>query len=116
MLLKNLTKVWISECSETNTKGEKTKQWAYKGTAYLNLQNDVSELDRTTAGETDYTIINARSDLEQPIQRGDGVSFTDISSVAFVPEYIVKSSPLIGGTRLYKLEQYKGTLQTGGSI
>ena len=117
MLLKNLTKVWISEYTESNVKGEKNKTWTYKGTAFLNLQNDISELDRTTAGEADYSIINARSDIEQPIQKGDGVSFTDISNLTFiVPEYTIKSSPLIGGTRLYKLEQYKGPLHSGGSV
>ena len=107
MLLKDLTKVWISEYTETNDYGEKSKTWKYKGICYLNLQNDVNELDRTSAGETDYTIINARSDIEQPIQKGNGISFEDISNSSFTPDYIVKSSPVIGNTRLYKLEQYK---------
>ena len=108
MLLKNLTKVWISEYTESNDHGEKSKVWSYKDVAYLNLQNDISELDRTPAGETDYTIINARSDMEQPISKGNGISFLDISdSSPFTPDYVVMSSPVIGNTRLYKLEQYK---------
>ena len=108
MLLKNLTKVWVSYYEETNDHGDKGKTWHYKGIAYLNLQNDVSELDRTSTGETDYSIINARSDTEQDIVKGNGISRSDISNLeTFTPEYTVSSSPLIGNTYLYKLEQYK---------
>ena len=46
MLLKDLTKVWISEYEKINDHGEPRKVWKYKGIAYLNLQQDLNELDR----------------------------------------------------------------------
>jgi len=105
VLLRDLTKVWISEYSEVNDHGEKSKIWKYKGTAYLNMQNDISELDRNQAGETDYSIVNARTDKEYDISKGNGISLTDISKLdSFVPDYKVTDNPQIGKTIIYKLE------------
>ena len=46
MLLRDISKVWISKYEETNDHGEISKTWKYKGTAYLNMQQDVNELDK----------------------------------------------------------------------
>ena len=109
MLLKDLTKVWISEYEEVNEHGEKDKKWKYKGIAYLNLQQDISELDRNSAGEVDYSIENARTDMEYDIKKGNGISLTDISKLdTFVPDYLVTDCPKIGKTTLYKLEKNNG--------
>lgn len=109
MLLKNLTKVWISKYDEINDHGEKTKKWIYKGTAYLNLQQDISEIDRNSSGEVDYSIENARTDINYDIRKGNGVSLTDVSKLdSFIPEYKVTDNPKIGSTTLYKLEKYNG--------
>lgn len=109
MLLKNLTKVWISEYTTTNDHGEKSKTWVYKCTAYLNLQQDVSELDRNSAGEIDYDILNARTDKNCDIEKGNGISLSDISEEeSFIPEYRVTDNPKIANTTLYKLEKYYG--------
>lgn len=109
MILKNLTKVWISEYIETNNHGEKEKTWKCKGTAYLNLQQDISELDRNSSGEVDYSIENARTDMSYDIKKGNGISLTDISKLdSFIPEYKVTDNPKIGNTTLYKLEKYNG--------
>lgn len=141
MLLKNLTKVWISEYETVNDHGEKIKKWKYKGKvltvgevnkltvkqfhemlvkklrdnndidgiAWLNLQQDVNELDRKPTGEIDYSIENARTNKKYNIQKGNGISLTDISRVAdFVPEYVVTDNPKVGKTTLYKLEKYNG--------
>ena len=109
MLLKDLTKVWVSEYEEVNEHGEKDKKWKYKGIAYLNLQQDISELDRNSAGEVDYSIENARTDMEYDIKKGNGISISDISKLdSFVPDYTVTDCPKIGKTTLYKLEKYNG--------
>ena len=109
MLLKDLTKVWISEYEKVNDHGETKKVWKYKGIAYLNLQQDLNELDRNSAGEVDYSIENARTDMEYDIQKGNGISLTDISKLdSFIPDYTVTDCPKIGKTTLYKLEKYNG--------
>ena len=109
MLVKDLTKVWVSEYKKINDHGETKKVWKYKGIAYLNLQQDLNELDRNSTGEVDYSIENARTDMEYDIQNGNGISLTDISKLnSFVPNYLVTDSPKIGNTTLYKLEKNNG--------
>ena len=109
MLLKDLTKVWVSEYEKINNHGETKKVWKYKGIAYLNLQQDLNELDRNSAGEVDYSIANARIDIEYDIQKGNGISISDISKLdSFVPDYLVTDCPKIGNTTLYKLEKNNG--------
>ena len=96
MLLKDLTKVWVSEYKEVNEHGENNKKWKYKGIAYLNLQQDVNELDRNSAGEVDYSIENARTDMKYDIEKGNGISLTDISKLdSFIPDYKVTDCPKI---------------------
>lgn len=139
MLLKDLTKVWVSEYETINDHGEKSKKWKYKGKiltvkevneakvkeineikvknlsisntgiAYLNLQQDLNELDRNSSGEVDYSIENARTDMNYDIKKGNGISLTDISKLDnFVPDYLVTDCPKVGKTTLYKLEKYNG--------
>ncbi len=106
MLLKDLTKVYISEYEEVKNHSEKTKKWKHKGVAHLNLQQDVNELDRKPTGEVDYSIENARTDMEYDIRKGNGISLSDISKLEnFIPDYIVTDCPKIGKTTLYKLEK-----------
>ncbi len=106
MLLRDLTKVYISEYEEIEDHGESDKVWKYKGQAWLNMQSDVSELDRKTTGEIDYSIINARTNRNYDIKKSNGISLTDISKLEdFVPDYIVTDNPKIGNTVLYKLEK-----------
>lgn len=109
MLLKDLTKVWVSEYEKVNDHGEPKKVWKYKGTAFLNLQQDLNELDRNSSGEVDYSIENARTDIKYDIQKGNGISLTDISKLdSFIPDYLVTDAPKIGNTTLYKLEKNNG--------
>lgn len=142
MLLRNLTKVWISEYESVNDHGEKRKKWKYKGrvltvgemnsfsvkqisemlikkmrdnndvdgVAWLNLQQDVNELDRKSTGEIDYSIENARTDRKYNIEKGNGISLMDITGVDdFVPNYTVTDCLKIGNTVVYKLEKYNGS-------
>lgn len=109
MLVRDLTKVYISEYEEIEDHGEKEKKWKYKGIAWLNLQSDISELDRKTTGEIDYSIINARTDMEYNIAKGDGISLKDISKIEqIIPDYIVTDNPKVGKNTLYKLEKNNG--------
>lgn len=109
MLLRDLTKVWVSEYEVMNDHGEKSKKWKYKSIAWLNLQQDINELDRKPTGEIDYSIENARIDRTYDIQKGNGISLTDISNLdEFIPDFIVTDNPKIGNTILYKLEKYNG--------
>ena len=109
MLLRDLTKVYISEYETINNHGEKSKKWKYKGIAWLNLQQDINELDRKPTGEIDYSVVNARTSGNYDIEKGNGISLTDVSKLEkIIPEYTVSDNPRIGNTKLYKLEKYNG--------
>ena len=54
MLLRDLTKVYISEYEEIEDHGEPDKKWKYKSIAWLNMQQDANEIDRKSTGEVDY--------------------------------------------------------------
>ena len=109
MLLRDLKQVYVSRAEEINDHGEYTKTWKYISTAYLNLQQDVNELDRKSSGEVDYSIYKARTERTYDIQKGDGISLNDISKLeAFIPEYRVIDINQIGSTYMYRLEKYNG--------
>lgn len=117
MLLKNLTEVWVCEYEIIDEHGEKSKKWNYKaldtenGTAFLNLQQDISELDRKSTGEVDYSIVNARTDQNYDIQKGNGICLINISKLDKInPDYIVTDNPKVGTSTLYKLEKNNATL------
>lgn len=106
MLERDLTKVYISEYEEIEDHGETDKVWKYKGIAWLNMQSDVSELDRKTTGEVDYSTYKGRTTREYDIQKGDGISFEDVSKLKeFEPQYKVTDKNKIGSTYLYICEK-----------
>ena len=106
MLLRDLTKVYISEYEEIEDHGETEKKWRYKGIAWLNMQNDVNELDRKSTGEIDYSTYKGRTTKDYNIQKGDGISFEDISkSEEFKPQYKVTDKNKIGNTYVYICEK-----------
>lgn len=109
MLLRNLTKVYLSKAEERKDHGEVKKTWKFVSTAFLNLQQDINELDRKSSGEVNYDIYKARTDKSYAIENGYGVSLKDISkSSKFVPEYRVLDQSKIGNTTMYRLERYYG--------
>lgn len=109
MLLRDLTKVYVSRAKEINNHGEAEKKWQYISNAFFNLQQDVNELDRKSSGEVDYSIYKARTQQIYNIQKGDGISLTDISGMEkFIPEYRVIDMNQIGNTYIYRWEQYNG--------
>ncbi len=106
MLLRDLTKVHISEYEEIEDHGETEKKWKYKSIAWLNMQQDVNELDKKSTGEVDYSIYKGRSTRDYEIQKGDGVSFEDVSKLEeFIPEYRVLDKNKIGNTYVYRMEK-----------
>lgn len=109
MLLRDLKKVYISRPEEINDHGEITRQWKNNGIAWLNLQQDVNELDRKSSGEVDYSIYKARTQQLYDIQKGDGISLADISNTTeIIPDYRVIDIIQIGSTYMYRLEKYNG--------
>ena len=106
MLLRDLTKVYISEYEEIEDHGEPEKKWKYKGIAWLNMQQDVNELDRKSTGEVDYSTYKGRMTRDYDIQKGNGISFEDISKLEkFIPEYRVLDKNKIGSTYVYRMEK-----------
>lgn len=106
MILKDLTKVYISEYEEEKNHGEIEKKWKFKGIGYLNLQQDINELDRKSTGEIDYSRYKGRTTKKYNINKGDGISLTDITKEEnFKPEYKVLENPKIGDTYLYVMEK-----------
>lgn len=106
MLLRDLTKLYISEYEEIENHGESDQVWKYKGIACLNMQNDVNELDRKSTGEVDYSTYKGRTTREYDIQKGNGISFEDISKLEeFKPQYKVTDKNKIGNTYLYICEK-----------
>lgn len=106
MLLRDLTKVYISEYEEIEDHGEPEKKWKYKSIAWLNMQQDVNELDRKSTGEVDYSTYKGRTTRDYDIQKGNGISFEDISKLEkFKPQYKVIDKNKIGTTYLYICEK-----------
>lgn len=106
MLLRDLTKVYISEYEEIEDHGETEKKWKYKGQVWLNMQQDVNELDRKSTGEVDYSTYKGRTTREYDIQKGDGISFEDVSKLEdFKPQYKVTDKNKNGSTYLYICEK-----------
>lgn len=109
MLLRNLTKVYLSKAEEKKDHGEIKKTWKFVSTAFLNLQQDVNELDRKSNGEVNYDILKARTDQSYFIENGYGVSLKNIAKCHnFKPEYRVLDQSKIGKTRMFRLEKYNG--------
>lgn len=109
MKLIDLTKIYVYKPSKKLIKGEFETKWFYKGETFLNVQQDVNELNRNSAGEIDYEIVKLRIDKKVNINKGDGISFNPLEVnetlevINGVPDYIVKNKPVIGKTTLYTL-------------
>ncbi len=111
--LNKLTEVWVCTPTRQNIDGEYTTVWNYKNISkngvHLNLQQDLNELDRNTAGKVDYDIQKARTTLNYNIEKGDGICLTDISeSENIIPDYEVTDTPVIGNTHVFILKKYHG--------
>ena len=112
MKLKNLKECFIYSQSVVSLDGEKTKRWKYKNTLFLNIQQDISELDRNSAGTIDYDRLKIRTDYDYDIKNNDGVSFNRLEELdgytVLPPKYVVISNPKVGKTTTYTCERYHG--------
>lgn len=108
--LKNLSEILVYTPKRVKENGEYYTQWIYKCKVHLNLQQDLNELDRNSAGDIDYTIQKGRTRKELDIAKGDGIyvvkvidgikeKISDVNSKS--PEYILEEKPQIGRTITY---------------
>ena len=104
MLLRDLSIVYILRNTPVNNYGEYTASWSKVGTAYLNIQQDLDELDRKSSGLTDYGIWKGRTTFDYDIRKGDGISLTDTLN----PTFRVLDIQKIGKTTVYRMEAYNG--------
>lgn len=109
-----LTEVWVCTPIKENVDGEyKIVSWKYKDISengvYLNLQQDLNELDRNSTGDIDYDVQKARTTNKYNIEKGDGICLNDISNKTDIkPDYTVSNMPRIGNTIVYTLNKYNG--------
>lgn len=109
MRLRNLKEMYIYTPHKERVNGEYQTTWIYKDSESLNPQQDIDELDRNSAGEIDYEIIKLRTDRVLNINKGDGISFTELEIdennvvISGKPSYLVENKPSIGKTTLYTL-------------
>lgn len=109
MRIIDLKQVYIYEPEKQLISGEYTTNWIFKGTEWLNSQQDINELDRNSAGEIDYEKIKLRTDRDLNISKGDGISFDKLQVdsknkvIDDKPSYIVESMPTIGKTTVYSI-------------
>lgn len=110
LTVSDVNKMSVKQLNEIKVKKLSIKN--NEGIAWLNIQQDINELDIKPSGEVDYSIVNARTTMNYDIQKGNGISLTDISkSKSFVPDYTVSDCPKVGSTTLYKLKQYNGEIE-----
>lgn len=101
MILRDFIKVYVYEYVVKNEYGEMSKEWEYKGTDYLNMQQDINELDRKSTGEVDYEIYKGRTDNKTIIEKGNGISFGREDN----PKYKVLTKNKIGNCTTLRMEK-----------
>ena len=112
MNLGNLQKCWIYSSETMKVDGESTKKWKYKDSKRLNVQQDINELDRNSAGLIDYDRLKIRVDYDLDINKGDGISLSELNIedgyTTEAPKYRVVANPKVGRTTTYTCERYHG--------
>lgn len=113
MKLKNLVNCWIYELETTKKDGETSKKWKYKDCKRLNVQQDINELDRNSAGLIDYDKIKIRNDCSISLNKNDGISLSELeldenSYTLKSPQYKVVSCTKVGKSTTYTCEIYHG--------
>lgn len=115
MRIKNLKPLYIYLPEKKRVSGEYDTTWFYKDKEWLNPQQDLDELNRNSAGVIDYEIIKLRIDKDVNINKGDGISFSELAIdektkkvVNGKPSYIVENKSTIGKTTLFTLKTNTG--------
>lgn len=108
--IKSLSEILVYTPIRKKINGEYYTEWKYKTKVYLNLQQDINELDRNSTGDIDYNIQKGRARKELNIIKGDGIYIVkvingikekvkDVDSIN--PEYVLEEKPQIGRTITY---------------
>lgn len=113
MKLKNLVMCYIYSPISIKVDGETTKKWIYKNCLKLNVQQDINELDKNSAGIIDYDRLRVRTDYDVNINKNDGFSLykLELDSDSYTkepPKYVVIANPKLGKTTTYTCEIYHG--------
>lgn len=126
MRLKDLTTIYVYESKKQNVFGETEIEWYFKGKTHLNKQQDISELDRNSAGEINYDIYKLRFDKEvivqkenddtfKTLEKNDGISFEELETDEngkllnnLTPAYIVNADSKIDNAVTYTCVKYEG--------
>lgn len=95
MRVRNLSQVLIYKPVKIKNYGEYTTKWIYEGTAYLSIQQNLSELDRNGAGEIDYESKKLYTDLDLTIEKGYGISCDTTDGIRYNDEIILFDSKTI---------------------
>lgn len=108
--IKGLSELLVYTPKREKKYGEYYTEWIYKTTVYINLQQDIDELDRNSTGDIDYDIQKGRTRKKLNLVKGDGIyivkvingikeKIDDVNKI--FPEYVVEKCPQIGRTRTY---------------
>lgn len=106
MQLINLKRCYFYQPIKNKVDGEVTLTWNYISDYLLNVQQDINELDRNSAGIIDYERIKLRTDKSNlNIAKNYGVSFAELSD-GDTPSYRVSSYTKVGNSSLIICETY----------
>lgn len=112
MKLSNLRDCYIYSSSKKKIDGETHKKWTFKDKKRLNVQQDINELDRNSAGLVDFDKLKIRVDYDINLEKNDGISLYEIpledGYTTEAPKYKVVASPKVGKTTTYTCEIYHG--------
>lgn len=113
MRLKDLKTCYVYLPISTKEYGETSLKWSLRGSYPLNVQQDISELDRTSTGLIDYDRVKLRSDFDYGIEKNDGISFEELELddngyAKTPPKFRVLSDPRVGKSITYTCDIYHG--------
>ena len=112
MKIKDLTRVYVYSPIAEKVDGETSVRWQYKDSYLVNIQQDINELDITSAGEIDSTRIKIRIDYPINIEKRDGISLSELTLedgyTTTPPAFVVMADPKIGRATTYTCVLYYG--------
>lgn len=115
MRRKNKHQFYIYEKIPDKIDGESLVKWRYKDSFYLNDQQDINELDKTSSGIVDYDTLKLRIRQDIDIKKTDGISSIKLTvgkdNIVIneeAPQYTVESTNKIGKSHLFTCKTYNG--------
>lgn len=114
MKISNMHKIYVYSKETKKIDGESTIKWKYKNYFYLNDQQDINELDKTSSGIVDFDTLKLRTNRGVNMVKTDGISIyaLPLDDDSYVkedkPQYTIESSNIIGKSILYICKTYNG--------